>query len=95
MKTFKEFSLELINDETTDYENISLDEGVLRNLSGVGLMLKLRSISNKIKKINFSKRDDDNFRTEKLMIQNELISQQNFYIGLLVTSLGIMKKDEK
>ena len=95
MKTFKEFSLELINDETTDYENISLDEGVLRNLSGVGLMLKLRSISNKIKNINFSKRDDDNFRTEKLMIQNELISQQNFYIGLLVTSLGIMKKDEK
>ena len=95
MKTFKEFSLELINDETTDYENISLDEGVLRNLSGVGLMLKLRSISNKIKNINFSKMDDENNRTEKLMIQNELISQQNFYIGLLVTSLGIMKKDEK
>ena len=95
MKTFKEFGLELINDETTDYENISLDEGVLRNLSGVGLMLKLRSISNKIKNINFSKRDDDNSRTEKLMIQNELISQQNFCIGLLITSLGIMKKDEK
>ena len=95
MKTFREFNLDLINEETTDYENISLDEGVLRNLSGVGLMLKLRSISNKIKNVNFSKRDDDNSRTEKLMIQNELISQQNFYIGLLVTSLGIMKKDEK
>ncbi len=74
------------------YEDIPIEEGILRNISGIGIMNKIRTISKKIESIGFLQRDDEVHREKKLMLQNHLFSKQNFYIGLLITSLGILKK---
>jgi hypothetical protein len=92
MKTFKNFHKGLVSDDLTEYEDIPIEEGILRNISGIGIMNKIRTISKKIESIGFLQRDDEVDREKKLMLQNHLISKQNFYIGLLITSMGILKK---
>ena len=92
MRTFKNFHKGLVSDYLTEYEDIPIEEGILRNISGIGVMNKIRTISKKIESIGFLQRDDEVDRENKLMLQNHFISKQNFYIGLLITSMGILKK---
>jgi hypothetical protein len=68
MKTFKNFHKGLISDDLAEYEDILIEEGILRSISGIGIMNKIRTISKKIESIEFFQKDDEVGREEKLMV---------------------------
>ena len=94
MKTFKKLRDDLITHGSldADYDAIPITEASLRQIGGVALAMKVRSIHQQISRIKFSIRDDPAEQRKKLMLQNGLIGKQNYFIGLLVAQLGVMSR---
>lgn len=98
MKTYRQIQDDLIDARVMssfdyDDEDELMNESALRNVSAAMLVSKIRSLGNKVGTIRITKSMSDGDRVEAMLRQNKLLSQQNFYLSLLIAQLGIMKKE--
>ena len=98
MKTYKQIKNDLVDASvmtSLDYDDELMSEGALRNIGAAVLVTKIRSLAKKVDVEKIKSGMSDVAAFETMLRQNKLMSQQNFYLSLLISQLGIMNKENK
>jgi len=88
MKTYHEFSNDLIQLDASE----SIDESVIRTVTSVALVSKIRSLYKQIKSTKFNKNDDPDIQIDKLFHKIDLLSDQSINLSYLIAQLAYMKE---
>ena len=82
MKNFKEFIEE--HDEV-------ITESPLRTAGAAAITMKINNLKNQIIQLKYQENDNLEHNLQRMSTKSDLIAQQNFWIGLLVSQINLMK----
>jgi len=91
MKTYNEFSDDLVQLNASE----QIDESVLRTVTSVALVSKIRSLYKQIKSTKFSKNDEPDVQLYKLFHKIDLLSDQSIKLSYLIAQIAYMKEKKE